>query len=62
MHTWRGFSGFLVYNFECQDSLTLCVVQRARGYKKYNPFCEGQVIYDKWVMQVIIPLQEEKKS
>lgn len=38
-------------------------MQRARGYKKYNlPFGEGQVSYDKWVMQVIIPLQEENQS
>lgn len=37
--------------------MTLCVTQRARGYKKYNLSSgEGQVSYDKWVMQVIIPL------
>lgn len=36
-------------------------MQRAKGYKKYNlSFGEAQVSYDKWVMQMIIPLHKEK--
>jgi len=34
MNTWRDVSVFLVYNFECQGALTLCVIQDKLVMKK----------------------------